>query len=514
MRRFAPLLVLALLLTSGCSGSKSGAKLVRTWVVGATEPKFDPDGPPQALRWSLERLLSRGLVELDSTGHAVLAAADSMNASADGRRWSFHLRPGLRYTDGSKVTSDDFGAALAAGLTRNDHASRAWLLRALSGVDRVRPGRPLPALGIETPDSSRLVLVLASPDPRLPEKLALPGVSTPWKKRDAASWGEAVGIGPYRVAAEQPGHTLVIVRADSRAPARALADTVRVRFVIGAARVRSILRAGAADVAWPMPPAFFTAALPSGYRLAQAEASPARRLLLVLREDVPPTTKVAARFALTHAIDRPALLEALSPRGRPATTWLPDAGALDFPRLDANESQAWLARGKLGASIHVVLAYDADLAGADVARAMQGEWARLGFYAELRGLRGADAVAEPLRAAAAQAQLVEAQALLPGLQGELAAFVMPVRGPAVGAFRTGWRTRDFDPWLLPGKPARPLDASEVQARLVQERTALPLAELPWTWVEREEGGAVRIAARYGPEFAESRPSGGPRAGSR
>ena len=159
----------------------------------------------------------------------------------------------------------------------------------------------------------------------------------------------------------------------------------------------------------------------------------------------------------------------------------------------------------LGASIHVVLAYDADLAGADVARTLQGEWARQGFYAELRGQRGAAALAEPLRAAAAQAQLVESQALVPGVSGELACLVMPLRGPAVGAFRSGWRTREFDPWVLPGRSAGPLDPDAVQTRLAEERNVLPVAELPWLWIEREGQRVVRLAPRFGPEFATASP---------
>ena len=39
---------------------------------------------------------------------------------------------GLRFTDGTAVTSADFAAALAAGLARTDHASREWLLSAVT----------------------------------------------------------------------------------------------------------------------------------------------------------------------------------------------------------------------------------------------------------------------------------------------------------------------------------------------------------------------------------------------
>lgn len=487
--------------------------MARTWAAGCAEPAFDPDGPPHAVRWALERLLSRGLVELDSTGRVAPAAAESLGVSPDGRTWTFRLRPDLRFTDGAEVTSAHFRDALLAGLAREDHGTRLWQLTALAGADRVRAGRALPPLGVETPDARTLVLRLAVPDSSLPRKLALPGIATPWKQRSGA-WGGAVGLGPYRVERADPGRSLVLVRADGAPLARALADTLHVRFVLGAPRLRSLLRQGLADVAWPLPPAFLEQAAPEGYRLASAAASPARRLLLVLRADVPPTTKPAARHALAHALNRGAVLEALGARGREVRAWLPGAGAFDFPRLDAAESQAWLARGKLGASVHVVLAFDADLAGGEVARTLQGEWARLGFYAELRGRRGPPASAEPLRATAAQAQLVESQALLDGVPGELAGLVMPLRGPAVGSFRTGWRTREFDAWLLPGRAEPPMDPAAIQARLAGERNVLPLAELPWLWVEREGAGIVRLSPRYGPEFAAAAPDRDAREGSR
>lgn len=495
-------LLLALLLP-GCAAPPP-ATVTRTWVAGAAEPAFDPDGPPHSLRWSLERLLSRGLVERDSSGRVVLAAADSAGVSDDGRTWTFRLRESLRFTDGTPATSADFRAALLGGLAREDHATRAWLLAAVLGADRVRAGRELPPLGIETPDPRRLVLRLAAPDTLLPEKLAVPGVSAPFRRRQAAGWDGAIGLGPFRVLGAEPGRSLTLVRAADAGFATALADTLRVRFAPGVARLRALLRQGVVDVGWPLPPAFLSQAPPEGYRLASAATDPIRRLLLVLRADVPPTTRAAARHALAHATNRAVLVEALGGRGRESAGWLPGAGTFAFPSFDARESQSWLDRGRLGASIHVVLSYDADQAGAEVARTLQGEWARLGFYAELRGRRGAAAAAEALAPTAGQAQLVEAQALLPGAAGELAALVMPLRGPAVGAFRTGWRTREFDPWLLPGRPAGPLDAVSAQSRIAEERIALPIADLPWIWVERDGQRVVRLAPAYGPEFASTR----------
>jgi len=157
-------------------------------------------------------------------------------------------------------------------------------------------------------------------------------------------------------------------------------------------------------------------------------------------------------------------------------------------------------RGKLGRSFHITLSFDADGAGAGVAREMQGAWSRLNIYAELKPLRGSAAAGEAL-VGQSQGLLVESQALLPGPESELAMLVMPLRGPAVGTFRTGWRTREFDPWIADPHPGSgPFPAAAAQARLEEELVALPLVRLPWRWLEHSGGGGVHFHPQFGPEL--------------
>lgn len=421
--------------------------------------------------------------------------------SANGRTLTLRLRPGLRFTDGTPALSADFRDALLAGLARTDHSTAAWLLAPVAGLDRIRAGRPLPPLGIEAPDSLTLVLRLAHPDSSLIDRLACPGLGVPWKRLAAGAWTDAVGLGPYRVLREQPGRSLTFVRARAGAVRSACADTVAVSFAVGAPRARFVLRRKAADLVWPLPPGLLSQALPPGHLLGERAARPARRLLLVFRCDVRPTSALPARAALAHAFNRGELLAALDRAATGAAPWLPGAGVFDFPRFDVAETRAWLGRGNLGASFHVLLAFDADGAGAEIARLLQGEWAGLGLYAELLPLRGAAALAEPLRATASQVQLVEAQAPLPGAPAELATLVLPQRGPSVGSFRTGWRTREFDPWVEGPSPGPGFDPAAAQARLAAEVVALPLATLPWRWVTRAGGPEVRFDPAIGPVFA-------------
>ncbi len=496
-RRGVPALLVLLAALTGCGRAVRPAVTVR-WVVGASEPRFDPDGPPLATRWALERWLSRGLTGLDGEGRVEADAAARWEVTPDGRTWTFHLRDSLAFTDGTPCTSADFARALAAGLGRTDHGTRSWLLAAVRGVERVRAGKPTPALGIETPGPRTLVIRLERPDPLLPARLALPGVSTPWRARaPARGWGAAVGLGPYRVLAHQPGRALTLVRAGGGGEGP---DTLAVRFAIGAGRVRAMLRLGRADIVWPLPPALLDESLPAGTRSVQAEARPERTLVLALRADTPPTHRLPARAALAHGLNRVVALRALGAVGRGVQEWPVGAGHFEFPAFDAGEVARWMERGRLGRSFHVALGYDADGVGAGVAPRLQGEWSRLGIYVELQPLRGPAALDRAL-SGGPQLFLAESQPLLDRDEAALAALVMPLRGPAVGNLRTGWRTREFDPWIWPGAraPAAPLDGPAARQRLEQECVALPLAGLPWVWVVREAAVLPLILhPRFGP----------------
>jgi ABC-type transport system substrate-binding protein len=506
LRRIATVCVLGALVLGGgvlggCTRRAPRAVAIKLrWLAGRTAPSFDPDGPADPVRRALESALSYGLYARDSAGAVHPLAVEQAVWSDEGCTLTLRLRAGLRFTDGTPALSEDFRQALLAGLARPDHATAAWLLASVAGMDRVRAGRPLPALGIEAPDPRTLVLRLAHADSSLVERLACPGLGVPWRARTGIAWAEAVGLGPYRVLREEPGRALTLVRADSGVVLRPRVDTLDVRFATGAPRVRYALRHEAADLVWPLPPALLSQALPPGHRLASLAALPPRRVLLVFRCDVPPTTGMPARAALAHALNRGELMSALG-GSTGAAPWLDGAGPFEFPRLDAAAIREWLARGHLGASFHVVLAFDADGAGAEVARMLQGQWAGLGLYAELRPLRGAAALAEALAPSAAQAQLVETQAPLPGAAAELATLLLPLRGPAVGSFRTGWRTREFDAWAAGPVPAPGFDPVAAQARLADEVVALPLATLPWRWVLREGAPTVPFDPCTGPAFA-------------
>ena len=503
-------LLVALCLTPvliGCGRPAARAPVVVTWLAAHTAPAFDPDGPPDALRAALERHLSVGLIDRDTTGATRLGLAESAMVSGDSLVWTFRLRAGVRFTDGTAVTSTDVRNALVGGLGRPDHATRAWLLAAVVGIGDRRAAVP----AIDCPDARTLTIRLSRPDRRFLDKLAVPGVSVPFRQR-AGAWGAVVGTGPYRVLEAREGHSLTLVAVADAVGARALADTLRVRFVVGASRTLTAMRGEPVDVVWPLPPGILSERLPDSWLVIQRDALPARRLYLVLRPEAPPLGRVEVRAALASAFNREELLVALGPRGDAVRRWLPGVGTdYAWPRIEtalerAARTAAVAARAGVAQragptrpeSFHVVLAYDADGVGAEIARSLQGQWARSGHYADLRACRGGEVATEMLGAGGSQARLVEAQASITGAEAELATLVLPMRGPAVGSFRTGWRTRDLDRWVAWPEPAPGFDVSAAQSRLAEDRVVLPLATLPWQLAVRSGGDRPVVHIATGP----------------
>lgn len=484
----------AILLSPTACAPGGGNRRSLEWIAGRAAPRFDPDGPPDELRWSIERLLSEGLTRELPDGGVTGAAADRYQVSADGLAWTFHLRSGLRFTDGHACTSADFRDALLAGLARTDHSVHAAMLAALRGARPALAGRT--PSGIETPDARTLVLRLDRPDSLLPLKLSLPGISTPWRSRAPGEWSGAIGLGPYRLAHSDHGLRLSLARVGG-GPGP---DSVHVRFMIGVARTRALMRGGGVDLLWPVPAGLLDQPAPAGCRLERSTARPRRQLLLVMRADTPPTHSSAARHALAHGIHRSEVIATLGHAAALPGEMVPGGGPFDFPRYDASEVASWRSRADLGLSFQVSMLYDADRTGDEVARGLQGTWSRQNIYVELRGLRGGmytrDALAghEPLL-------LAEWQPLESGAEFALLSLAQAPRLAPAGAFRTGWRPAELAAWLPPGRSRKPLSSRALENRLEADLVALPLADLPWVRVVREGGRQWPFHPHFGPDFA-------------
>ena len=89
--------------------------------------------------------------------------AESYDVSEDGLTWTFHLRDGLKWSDGSDLTANDFVYSWKRVCDPEVAAPYAeTVLGMVKGYDEAIDGN-LDALGVSAPDDSTLVVELANP---------------------------------------------------------------------------------------------------------------------------------------------------------------------------------------------------------------------------------------------------------------------------------------------------------------------------------------------------------------
>lgn len=110
--------------------------------------------------------LLEGLVTEDLNGELIPGAAESWTVSPDGLTWTFKMRKGAVWSDGTPVTANDFVFSWKRLLDPAIAAQYASILYPVKNAEAVNGGTlPMDQLGISAPDAETLVVTLDHPAP-------------------------------------------------------------------------------------------------------------------------------------------------------------------------------------------------------------------------------------------------------------------------------------------------------------------------------------------------------------
>ena len=204
MRIVGPLLLLLALLFGAMWLDRSPPRADLVFANSAETFTLDPQRLSYQHDVRTARALFEGLTQIDGdSGAPVPAAAESWNCSDDGRTWTFHLRPGLIWSDGTPLEAADFVYAwrramlpdLAADYTgfllpiRGAKAFFDWRVDALKAFAK-GPGGAEAAdalwretlrrfdegVGLHAPDARTLAIELERPVPYWADLCAFPSM--------------------------------------------------------------------------------------------------------------------------------------------------------------------------------------------------------------------------------------------------------------------------------------------------------------------------------------------------
>ena len=195
----------------------------------------------------LATLIHRGLTtyKLDAKGNYTVVgdlATDSGQQSNGGKTWTFKLKDGIKWQDGTAITSKDIRWSVerlfAPFITNGPAYLQQWLANT-SGADyrKLLPdgpykGKHLPDSLLSTPDDKTIVFNFPNPEPDVPYLFAMPGYSAVDAAKDTKEKYDhaPVASGPYEIKSFDTGKSMELVKNPNWDPAT---DSARHQYVDG-----------------------------------------------------------------------------------------------------------------------------------------------------------------------------------------------------------------------------------------------------------------------------------------
>jgi len=160
--------------------------------------------------------LYAGLTRLDENGEPYPSLAESWTVSDDGLTYTFRIRSGLTFSDGSPLDASDVRRSWLRILDPATGASAPDVLNVIDGAAARLGGGSEDAVGIEAPDARTLKVRLRHPASHFPAITATPTTFVVPRTADASTDWQTVdsfiGSGPYR--ADQLDGDALVLRAN------------------------------------------------------------------------------------------------------------------------------------------------------------------------------------------------------------------------------------------------------------------------------------------------------------
>ncbi len=185
----------------------------------AGEPKsLDPHRATGTWENNIIGDMVMGLYTEAADATPILGAADDAKTSADGLRWTFHIRPHT-WSDGKPVTSNDFVFAFRRILDPKFAAEYCEILYPIKNAEKINKGQlTVDKLGVSAPDPQTLIVDLENPAPYLPQLLThytafpLPQHAVEKFQNDWVKPGNIVSNGPYMLESWRPHDHISLVK--------------------------------------------------------------------------------------------------------------------------------------------------------------------------------------------------------------------------------------------------------------------------------------------------------------
>ena len=181
---------------------------------------MDPNRWYFAVTWGLANAMCTTLVryadQSDAAGTQLVAGTASMPAiSSDGLTYTFTLRPGARFSDGTPITGQDIKYTFMRLMNPAIDTGTGYYFTNVIGAPAYLAGKSNTVAGIVA-TTNTVIFHLSAPDGAFLYKAALPTtcpvpVGTPMKSQESGTLEMNYASGPYKLQSYQPSRQIVMV---------------------------------------------------------------------------------------------------------------------------------------------------------------------------------------------------------------------------------------------------------------------------------------------------------------
>lgn len=285
---------------------------------------LDPPKYSLVIELNILNDLFDGLVVNDARGEPVPGAAESWDMSADGRVYTFHLRQGLKWSDGTPLTAEDFAAGFRRAMDPKTTAQLVDLAYTVKNARPIAAGEmPPDQLGVRAVDDRTFEVTLEAPDLAFIRLVAGYALFFPLPRHVYAVAGEGwakpgvmVSNGAYALAEWTPAAQIRLVKNPNYWNAANVAiDEVLFYPTSDEAAALNQFRAGELDLSLGFPPGqyeWLKANLPKEVSITPASVIS----FLTLNTRNPKFADPRVRRAISLAIDRNILTDKVLATGQ------------------------------------------------------------------------------------------------------------------------------------------------------------------------------------------------------
>jgi len=386
-------------LSIGCGG-QTQSNSTFTYAEASDPASLDPALVDETVGGNIIRYLFDGLVAYDSqTSEVKPAVAESWESNSDATEFTFHLKSGVKFSDGSEVSANDFVYSWTRALAPATMSSTASaIFQPVMGAAAVAEGETDSLSGVQALDNLTLRVTLEYPMADFVSLLGHPvaaPVSRQAVENKAVRFAEQpTGNGPYRIKAWTHDDRVILEKNPDYYGNAASLDEVTVRIIPDPSTAVAELKAGNIDAVRTIPPGQMEALRNDGsVKFYQRDSNFVRFLGMDVTKQ--PFDNQKLRNAIAYAIDVDTIADkVLQGQEFPADGIVPTSvpgyqGNASPFKYDPEKSKTLLADAGFsdGQGLpQITLNYPGVGAAADAAQAIQSELRAVGIPLEIAGL--------------------------------------------------------------------------------------------------------------------------------